>query len=120
MCREARTEGSETAKSGTDEQKRYMRLLYEDKQPYFDKSSVRLLCDVHNTNHILVDAAGIGGRKKLLPAYPAGGRSWIRLGFLNTKKSPERRPADFIVSASPKTVTTKASVNISTPCNKHK
>jgi len=59
VYREVCTEGSETAKSGTDEQKRYMRLLYEDKQPH--------LCNVHNTGHILVDAAAIGGREKLLP-----------------------------------------------------
>ena len=32
VYREVCTEGSETANSGTDEQKRYMRLLYEDKQ----------------------------------------------------------------------------------------
>ena len=32
VCREAYIEGSETAKSGTDEQKRYKRLLKEDKQ----------------------------------------------------------------------------------------
>jgi len=36
-----------------------MRLSDEDKQPHH--------CDVHNTNHQIVDAAGIGGRKMLLP-----------------------------------------------------
>jgi hypothetical protein len=34
VCREANTEGNETAKSGTDEQKRHMRLLNEDKQAH--------------------------------------------------------------------------------------
>jgi hypothetical protein len=33
VCREANTEGSETAKSGTDEQKRHMRQVYSGKQP---------------------------------------------------------------------------------------
>jgi len=32
VCREICTEGSDTAKSGTDEQKRYMRLQNEGKQ----------------------------------------------------------------------------------------
>ena len=60
VCREASTEGSETAKSGTDEQERHMRLMNEDKQAH--------LCNVLRfQNHPLVDAAGIGGRKKLLP-----------------------------------------------------
>jgi hypothetical protein len=54
------TEGSGTAKSGTDKQERHMRLMNEDKQAH--------LCNVLRfQNHLLVDAAGIGGRKKLLP-----------------------------------------------------
>jgi hypothetical protein len=55
------TEGSETAKSGTDEQKRHMRLLNEDKQA--------MLCNVPSffVNRSIVDVAGIGRRKKLLP-----------------------------------------------------
>jgi len=53
------TEGSQTAKSGTDEQKRHMRLRGGDKQAHH--------CNVHFTNHHAVDVAGIGGRKKLLP-----------------------------------------------------
>jgi hypothetical protein len=51
-------QGSQTAKSGTDEHKRYIRLLGEDKQAH--------LCNVHFTNHPIVDTAGIGGREKLL------------------------------------------------------
>jgi len=53
------TEGSQTAKSGTDEQERHMRLLDADKQAHH--------CNVHITKHFIVDASGIGGRKKLLP-----------------------------------------------------
>ena len=54
------TEGSGTAKSGTDVQKRHMRVIGEDKQAH--------LCNVLSFQyHRLVDAAGIGGRKKLLP-----------------------------------------------------
>ena len=52
-------EGSQTAKSGTDEQERHRRLLNEDKQAHH--------CNVHFINHLIVDAAGIGGRKMLLP-----------------------------------------------------
>jgi hypothetical protein len=59
VLREGNNEGSGTAKSGTDEQKRYMRLRNEDKQAHH--------CNVQNTNHSKVDTAGIGGRKKLLP-----------------------------------------------------
>ena len=59
VYREVFTEGSETTKSGTDEQERHMRLFNEDKQSHH--------CNVHNTNHFIVDAAGIGGRKMLLP-----------------------------------------------------
>ena len=63
------TEGSETAKSGTDEQERYKRLFNEDKQAHH--------CNVHLTNHFIVDAAGIGGRNMLLSrlAGQALGRS---------------------------------------------
>jgi len=54
------TEGSQTAKSGTDEQKRYMRLLNEDKQAHH--------CDVQRIpSRLIVDTAGIGRREKLLP-----------------------------------------------------
>ena len=63
------TEGSQTAKSGTDEQKRHMRLSIEDKQAH--------LCNVHFISHFIVDAAAIGGRKLLLPGEvpPKGGKS---------------------------------------------
>ena len=37
VYREVSTEGSDTAKSGTDEQKRHMRLYYEDKQAHHCK-----------------------------------------------------------------------------------
>jgi hypothetical protein len=59
VYREVCTKGSQTAKSGTDEQKRYMRLWVEDKQAH--------LCNVHFTKSPIVDTAGIGGREKLLP-----------------------------------------------------
>ena len=60
VCRKASTEGSETAKSGTDEQERHMRLWNEDKQAH--------LCNVRSEkDRSIVDAAGIGGREKLLP-----------------------------------------------------
>ena len=60
VCRETSTEGSETTKSGTDEQKRHMRLLNEDEQAHH--------CNVLRVKHrLVVDAAGIGRRRKLLP-----------------------------------------------------
>ena len=59
VYRKVCTEGSGTAKSGTDEQERHMRLWNGDKQARH--------CNVHVTNRFIVDAAGIGGRKMLLP-----------------------------------------------------
>lgn len=44
---------------GMPSAERHMRLLNEDKQTHH--------CNVHFTNHLIVDAAGIGGRKMLLP-----------------------------------------------------
>ena len=63
------TEGSQTAKSGTDEQERHKRLCTVDKQAHH--------CNVLNTRLYLVDAAGIGGRNMLLPGdIPSeGGKS---------------------------------------------
>ena len=55
VCRETCTEGSETAKSGTDEQERHMRLLSVDEQTHH--------CNVHFEKRSIVDAAAIGGRK---------------------------------------------------------
>jgi len=52
------TEGSQTAKSGTDEQKRHRRHRNKDKQPHH--------CNVHIKSYFDVDVAGIGGREKLL------------------------------------------------------
>ena len=63
------TEGSQTAKSGTDEQERHMRLLNEDKQAHH--------CNVHFANHFIVDAAAIGGRKMLLPGEVSLTTGWI-------------------------------------------
>ena len=55
-----RTEGSETAKSGTDEQEGHMRLLTADKQAQH--------CDVQRLKQrLVVDATGIGRRNMLLP-----------------------------------------------------
>jgi hypothetical protein len=58
--REVSTEGSETAKSGTDEQKRDMRHNCSGEQA--------LLCEAQRIQkNSYVDSAGIGRRKKLLP-----------------------------------------------------
>jgi len=47
------SEGSQTAKSGTDEQKRYMRLFNVDKQAHH--------CNVQRIQkRLIVDTAGIG------------------------------------------------------------
>jgi len=60
VFREECTEGSETTKSGTDEQKRHKRLFSEDKQAHH--------CNVQRIpKSFIVDAAGIGGRNMLLP-----------------------------------------------------
>ena len=59
VSREGCSKGSQTAKSGTDEQKRHMRLRNEDKQAHH--------CNVHINSYYIVDAAAIGGRKQLLP-----------------------------------------------------
>ena len=57
---DSRSEGSQTAKSGTDVQERYTRLLREDKQAHH--------CNVQSLpNLFLVDIAGIGGRNASLP-----------------------------------------------------
>jgi len=55
------SEGSETTKSGTDEQKLYKRLIIEaGKQAHH--------CNAQKVNMLeLVDTAVIGGRKMLLP-----------------------------------------------------
>ena len=61
----------ETTKFGTDEQKRHMRLNSEDKQAHH--------CKVQKMFYrCLVDAAGIGGRKMLLPGEVFRSTSWIR------------------------------------------
>ena len=58
--REAYTEGSETAKSGTDEQKRDMRHFWTGEQAQ--------LCDAQRIQKSRdVDSAGIGRRKMFLP-----------------------------------------------------
>ena len=67
VYREVCIEGSGTAKSGTDEQERHMRLLNEDKQAHH--------CNVHKY-HLEVDAAAIGGRKMLLPGEVSVTMSW--------------------------------------------
>jgi hypothetical protein len=59
VYREVFTEGSEPAKSGTDEQKRHKRQVYSGKQPYS--------CNAPNKENKQVDVAAIGRRKKLLP-----------------------------------------------------
>lgn len=65
VYREVCSEGSQTAKSGTDEQERYTRLLREDKQAHH--------CNVQRLpNLFLVDIAGIGGRNVPLPGEASG------------------------------------------------
>jgi hypothetical protein len=62
VYREVCTEGSETAKSGTDEQKRNTEALLFGGAPYH--------CDApkqQNDKDNKVDSAGIGGRGQLLP-----------------------------------------------------
>ena len=54
------TEGSQTAKSGTDEQKRHKRQFKADKRT--QQRNVQRIPKLY-----FVDDAGIGGRKKLLP-----------------------------------------------------
>jgi hypothetical protein len=67
VYREVCSEGSQTAKSGTDEQERYTRLLREDKQAHH--------CNVQRLpNLFLVDIAGIGGRNVPLPGEASGFR----------------------------------------------
>jgi len=65
------TEGSGTAKSGTDEQERHMRHSYPGKQPRPCKAR-----RMQKGNY--VDAAEIGGRKMLLPGET---RSGFGFGF---------------------------------------
>jgi hypothetical protein len=57
---EVGTEGSETAKACTDEQKVHRRLIDGDKCP--QQHEVRRI-----QNRFSVDVPGIGGRKKVLP-----------------------------------------------------
>ena len=60
VYREVSTEGSEPAKSGTDEQKRNKRHSCSGEQA--------LLCDAQRLQKSnCVDSAGIGRREKLLP-----------------------------------------------------
>ena len=60
VSREGCSKGSQTAKSGTDEQEPDTRLLNEDKQAHH--------CNVRRIqNRFIVDQAVIGGREKLLP-----------------------------------------------------
>ena len=77
VYRKVCTEGSGTAKSGTDEQNRAKRAheLHKKIGNIANKRHKRLWngdkqarhCNVHLTNRFTVDAAGIGGRKMLLP-----------------------------------------------------
>ena len=58
---EVGTEGSETAKSGTDEQERYKRLREKDEYPQqYDVRNQQSNADVPQGNFLYVDAAGIG------------------------------------------------------------
>ena len=60
VCRKAGTEGSETAKVGTDEQKVHKRLHETDEQAH--------LCEVQRTQKVhAVDVPGISRRNMLLP-----------------------------------------------------
>jgi len=70
VYREVCTEGSQTAKVCTDEQKLHMRHLLGDKRPRQRK--VRRI-----QNLLDVDAAGIDGRKKRLPGEVLATTSWL-------------------------------------------
>ena len=70
VYREVCTEGSETTKSGTDEQKVHKRHLVGDKRP--QQRNVRSI-----QNLLDVDAPGIGRRKKLLPGEVFATTSWL-------------------------------------------
>ena len=64
------TEGSRTAKTGTGEQKRYKRLYRLDKRA--QQRNVQSIPKLY-----FVDDAGIGGRKKRLPAEVLTTTSWL-------------------------------------------
>lgn len=70
VYREVCTEGSETAKVCTDEQKVHRRLINGDKCP--QQHEVRRV-----QNRFLVDVPGIGGRKELLPGEVFAITSWL-------------------------------------------
>ena len=70
VYREVCTEGSQTAKSGTDEQKRHTRQFKADKRP--QQRNVQSLPKLY-----FVDDAGIGGRKKRLPGEVLTTTSWL-------------------------------------------
>ena len=70
VCREVCTEGSETTKVCTDEQKLHKRHLIGDKRPQQRK--------VQRIQNLLdVDAAGIDGREKRLPGEVFVTTSWL-------------------------------------------
>ena len=73
VFREECTEGSQTAKSGTDEQKRHMRLQNENKQAHH--------CNVRRIKpSFVVDAAGIGGREKAFTRGYLDNHVWLGQG----------------------------------------
>ncbi len=66
VWREPCTEGSKTAKVGTDEQERHRRLWQKDE--YAQQYDVRnRASDAQMSAFVIVDVAGIDGRKMLLP-----------------------------------------------------
>jgi hypothetical protein len=69
VYREVCTEGSGTAKSGTDEQERHKRLFEKGKQTHH--------CNAHFANFQIVDVAGIGGKDMLLPGEVSVTTCWI-------------------------------------------
>ena len=90
VCREASTEGSETTKSGTDEQKQDKRHNYPGKQAQ--------LC---NTPRIpkgtYVDPAVIGRRKTLLPgevSVLASKSREVSRGHSSCSNEPKKEPED--------------------------
>ncbi len=64
---ELRTEGSETAKVGTDEQEVHKRLQNEDKRPQQRNVQTCLSSDREYKSRFVVDVSGINWRKMLLP-----------------------------------------------------
>jgi hypothetical protein len=78
VCREVYTEGSETAKSGTDEQEPYMRLKNEDKQAHH--------CNVQKVLKSFLSRYGRDRRKE--SALTRGGLTHHGLVMVRSQQKP--------------------------------